>query len=262
MSYLNEKMGYRDGLLDTRSVVKKENYVILDPDGLVKNAIPGYINCDVTILSSPELGAAFADYLVTMHEGGVSEGFGGEGLETFFYVIEGSVKYKNTDKEGVLDKGGYVYSPAGNLVQFENAGKEDAKLFAYKRRYKEVSGYSAHMVAGNTDELPWIAYEDMENCHIKNFLPAAGDFGFDMNIHILKFKPGASHGYIETHIQEHGALFLTGEAMYRLDSDWVPLKAGDYVFMSAYCPQACYAVGKEEELTYIYSKDCNRDVAL
>ncbi len=26
-----------------------------------------------------------------------------------------------------------------------------------------------------------------------------------MNIHILTFQPGASHGYIETHYQEHGA---------------------------------------------------------
>ena len=37
------------------------------------------------------------------------------------------------------------------------------------------------------------------------------------------------------------------------------------VFMDAYCPQACYAVGdegREEPVTYIYSKDCNRDVAL
>ena len=26
-----------------------------------------------------------------------------------------------------------------------------------------------------------------------------------MNMHILSFAPGASHGYIETHVQEHGA---------------------------------------------------------
>jgi len=104
----------------------------------------------------------------------------------------------------------------------------------------------------------------MENCYIQNFLPT-DDFGFDMNMHILKFHIGASHGYIETHVQEHGMLFLSGKAMYRLDEDWVPLKKGDYVFMDAYCPQACYAVGdegREEVLTYIYSKDCNRDVAL
>lgn len=36
MSYLNNQVGYRDELLMTRSVVKKENYVLLEPDGLVK----------------------------------------------------------------------------------------------------------------------------------------------------------------------------------------------------------------------------------
>ena len=181
MSYLNDQVGYREELLMTRSVIKKENYVLLEPDGLVKNSIPGYENCDVTILGSPAMGASFADYLVTAREGGKNSGIGGEGLE---------------------------------------------------------------------------------NCHIKDFLPAAGDFGFDMNMHILKFKLGASHGYIETHVQEHGMYFLQGKGMYRVDDEWVPVKAGDYMFLDAYCPQACYAVGREEDFAYIYSKDCNRDVVL
>lgn len=92
--------------------------------------------------------------------------------------------------------------------------------------------------------MEWVEYEGMDNCHIKDLLPAAGDFGFDMNMHILKFKLGASHGYIETHIQEHGMYFLSGKGMYRLDNDWVPVKKGDYVFLDAYVPQACYAVGR------------------
>ena len=262
MSYLNGQTGYRDDLLATRSVVKKENYVLIEPDGIVKNAIPGYEKCDVTILGSPQMGASFADYLVTVHEGGKNPAFGGEGLESFIYVMEGSIKVKNADKEETLTEGGYIYSPASNTISFVNAGKEDAKLFAYKRRYDELAGYSAYTVVGNADDLPWIPYEGMENCYIRDFLPAAENFGFDMNMHILKFHLGASHGYIETHIQEHGMYFLTGSAMYRLDNDWVPVKKGDYVFMDAYCPQACYAVGREEDLTYIYSKDCNRDVKL
>lgn len=262
MSYLNNQVGYREELLLTRSVVKKENYVLLEPDGLVKNSIPGYEKCDVTILGSPAMGASFADYLITAHAGGRNAAFGGDGLESFLYVTEGEVAVKNADGESVLTEGGYIYSPAGVTIAFENRSGQDAKLYAYKRRYEKIEGLSAHTVVGNTNEMPWVEYEGMQNCHIKDLLPAAGDFGFDMNMHILKFKLGASHGYIETHIQEHGMLFLSGKAMYRLDDDWVPVKKGDYVFMDAYCPQACYAVGREEDLIYIYSKDCNRDVAL
>lgn len=264
MSYLNNQLGYRDSLLSTRSVVKKDNWVVLDPDGLVKNSIPGYENCDATILGSPAMGASFADYLVTAHDGGKNGNIGGDGIETFLYVIEGEVCVKNADKEAVLTTGGYIYSPADRPVAFENKSGKDAKLYIYRRRYEKLEGHSAYTITGNANDLEWISYEGMENCYILNFLPT-NDLGFDMNMHILKFDIGASHGYIETHIQEHGAYFLSGKGMYRLDDEWIPLQKGDYVFMDAYCPQACYAVGDEgrdEALTYIYSKDCNRDVQL
>ncbi len=262
MSYLNNQVGYRDELLMTRSVVKKENYVLLEPDGLVKNAIPGYENCDVTILGSPAMGATFADYLVTAKAGGKNTGIGGEGIESFLYVISGEVTVKNDDQEATLTEGGYIFSPEGNKIAFENKSGQDAKMYVYKRRYDRIEGYSAHTVVANVNDMEWVEYEGMNNCHIKDLLPAAGDFGFDMNMHILKFKLGASHGYIETHIQEHGMYFLSGKGMYRLDDEWVPVKKGDYVFLDAYVPQACYAVGREEDFAYIYSKDCNRDVQL
>ncbi|MDO4787839.1 MAG: (S)-ureidoglycine aminohydrolase [Johnsonella sp.] len=262
MSYLNNQIGYREDVLNTRSIVKKENYVLLEPDGLVKNTIPGFEHCDVTILGSPAMGATFVDYLVSVHEGGKHPGFGEEGIEVFLYVIEGELKVSNKDEEAHLTKGGYIFSPAGSKVAFSYAGTPDTKVYLYKRRYDKIEGYEAHTVVGNDKDLPWISYEGMENCYIKNFLPSTDNFGFDMNMHILKFHLGASHGYIETHIQQHGMYFLSGKAMYRLDGDWVPVKKGDYVFMDAYCPQACYGVGREEELTYIYSKDCNRDVRL
>ena len=110
MSYLNNNTGYRESLLDTRSVFKKENYVILEPDGLVKNAIPGYENCDTTILGSPAMGASFADYISTVHPGGKNERIGGEGIEAFMYVISGELTVKNADEEATLTKGGYIFS--------------------------------------------------------------------------------------------------------------------------------------------------------
>lgn len=262
MSYLNDQVGYREELLATRSIVKKDNYVILEPDGLVKNAIPGYENCDVTILGSPAMGATFADYLVTVKEGGKNDGIGGEGLETFLYVLAGEVTVKNADQEATLTEGGYIFSPESNQVAFENKSGKEAKLYVYKRRYDKLEGYSARTVVNNVNDMEWIEYEGMDNCHIKDLLPAAGDFGFDMNMHILKFKMGASHGYIETHIQEHGMYFLTGKGMYRVDNEWIPVQKGDYMFLDAYTPQACYGVGRGEDLTYLYSKDCNRDVQL
>lgn len=261
MGYLNNQLGYREELLNTRSVVKKENYVLLEPDGLVKNSIPGFEKCDVTILGSPAMGATFVDYLVSVNEGGGNKKFGEDGIEIFLYVVSGDLHVENEDKKETLTEGGFFFSPAGKKIAFSYASTP-AKVYLYKRRYDELEGYKAYTVVGNVNDLPWISYEDMENCYIKNILPAAEDFGFDFNFHILKFHLGASHGYIETHLQQHGMLFLSGKAMYKLDDDWVPVKKGDYIFMDSYCPQACYGVGREEDLVYIYSKDCNRDVHL
>lgn len=261
MSYLNNVVGYRKDLLANRSVVKKDNYVLLDPDGLVKTVIPGFENCDITVLSCPQIGASFVDYLVTVQPNGKNEkGFGDEGIETLLYVIDGNLEVKAGDKPCSLTTGGYVYCPPGTKLHFTNTSGKTIKAFLYKRRYNRIEGHEPYVVIGNANDLEWINYEDMEDVRIKDFLPK--DLAFDMNFHILSFKPGASHGYIETHLPEHGAYFLSGQGMYNLDNDWVPVQKGDYIFMSAYSLQACYAVGRDEEFSYVYSKDCNRDVAL
>ncbi|WP_312519218.1 (S)-ureidoglycine aminohydrolase [Anaerospora sp.] len=261
MSYLNNVVGYRKDLLTNRSVVKKDNYVLLDPDGLVKNVIPGFDNCDVTILGSPKLGASFVDYLVTIHDGGKNElGFGDEGVETLFYLLEGSLAVKAGEQSHSLSKGGFVYCPPGTKLYFQNKSGKAAKAFLYKRVYKRLAGYEPYVVTGNTEDMEWVQYEGMKDVLVKDFLPK--DLAFDCNFHILSFKPGASHGYVETHVQEHGAYCLSGQGMYNLDNDWIPVQKGDYIFMSAYCLQACYAVGRDEEFAYVYSKDCNRDISL
>ncbi|WP_413111536.1 (S)-ureidoglycine aminohydrolase [Thaumasiovibrio sp. DFM-14] len=260
MGYLNNNTGYINDLLSTRSEIKKNNYAIITPDGMVKNVIPGFENCDITILSSPKLGASFVDYIVTMHDGGNNrQGFGGEEIETFAYVTEGQVTATVDGQQYQLTAGGYLYCPPGVLLFMENSNQgNDSQLFLYKRRYIAVDGATPRVVCNHRDKLEKIHYEGMTDVTVEDLLPTG--LGFDMNFHILTFDPGACHGYIETHVQEHGALILTGEGVYNLDNNWIPVKKGDYLFMAAYTPQACYASGRGEPLSYIYSKDCNRDV--
>lgn len=263
MSYLNDITGYRDSLLSNRSVVERGNFALIEPDGIVKNTIPGFENCAVTILSSPKLGASFVDYLVSVEpKGGNRQGFGGDGIEVFFYVFEGSLKVWNDDESTELTAGGYFFSPDSKPLFFENTGDTNVKAFLYKRRYDKIDGYAAHTVCGNVENIEWVEYEGMKDVLVKDFLPSATNLGFDMNFHILSFAPGASHGYIETHVQEHGAYIYSGQGMYNLDNHWIPVQKGDYLFMGAYSLQAAYGVGRDEDFAYIYSKDCNRDVAL
>lgn len=261
MGYLNNQVGYTKDILTSRSFIKYGNCALLEPNGLVKNVIPGFENCDITIMGSPKMGASFVDYLVTMQPNGKNtKGFGGGEVETFVFVIEGKIKAAADKDAHTLEKGGYLYCPAGVKMYLENDnGTNASKLFLYKRKYVPVEGYSARVVVNNIKNIEEIEYEGMSNVIIQSFLPA--ELGFDMNIHILNFKMGGSHGYIETHVQEHGALILSGKGMYNLDNQWLPVKEGDYLFMGSYSCQVAYAVG-EEDFSYIYSKDCHRDIEL
>lgn len=259
MGYLNNKIGYREGLLESRSEIVRGDYALLETDGLVKNSIPGFEDIDVTVLASPLLGAQFVDYYINVHPGGKLTGLGGDGVQTFLFVKEGQLAVETTDGEEVLKDGGYIYQPGDQVLKFENKSDQDVVGYIYKRRYEPLEGHEPHKVVGNINDLEYWHYEDMENVLVTDLLPAAEDMGFDFNFHILSFEPGASHGYLETHVQEHGAWLIKGKGMYNLANKWMPVQEGDYIYMGPYTIQGAYGVGKDEPLVYIYSKDCNRD---
>ena len=263
MSYLNKVTGYRKDILANRSIIKHGNFALIEPDGIVKNVIPGFENCEVTILSSPKLGASFVDYLLSINKGGYNHlGFGEEGIETFLYVFEGDLKVWNDEEEKMVTDGGFIFCPESRKLYFENTSDKKVRAFLYKRRYDKLEGHEAYIVIGNINDVKWTDYEGMNDVLVKDFLPSATDIGFDMNFHILAFKAGASHGYIETHVQEHGAYIYSGQDMYNLDNEWIPVQKGDYLFMGAYCLQSAYGTSRNDDFAYIYSKDCNRDVRL
>lgn len=121
MGYLNNVMGYCDDLLVNCVIVKYGNYVFLMLDGLVKNIIFGFENCDVIIFLMLKLGVFFVDYLVILYQnGGNQQGFGGEGIEIFFYVIMGNIEVKVEGKIFFLIQGGYFYCLLGEMMIFSN----------------------------------------------------------------------------------------------------------------------------------------------
>lgn len=260
MGYKDGITGYRGNILESRAVIKKDNYALIPHEGLVSNSIPGFEGVDISILSSPRLGAHFVDYIMTVHpEGKNSLGFGGNGVQTFAYVIEGKVTFSDGEESYTLEDGGYIYVPPFKTMTFKNDnGESDSEVFLYKKRYQPLEGHEPYTVSGNVNDLEKIDYEGMTDVKLQNLLPA-DDLAFDMNFHILSFEPGASHGYVETHYQEHGAYLLSGKGAYNLDNEWMMVEKGDYIFMSAYVQQAAYAVGRNEPLSYVYSKDSNRD---
>ncbi|MCC3868200.1 (S)-ureidoglycine aminohydrolase [Terrisporobacter mayombei] len=253
-------MGYPNDLLTSRSIIKHGGFALIPPEGLVNNVVPGFENCIISILASPKLGASFVDYIITMSEGGrTTKGFGGNGIETFVYCIEGKIKVTIKNEDYIIESGGYVYCTPTETMNLENIHGNNSKIFLYKQKYQSLEGYEPWVVVSNIKEQGEVDYDNMANVKIIDFLPK--DLAFDMNFHILTFYPGACHPFIETHVQEHGAYLLSGEGLYNLDNTWIPVKKNDYIWFGPYVPQCCYGVGREN-LSYIYSKDCNRDVIL
>ncbi|MBW9849321.1 (S)-ureidoglycine aminohydrolase, partial [Escherichia coli] len=144
----------------------------------------------------------------------------------------------------------YIYCPPGSLMTVVNGQAGERKIFLYKRRYIPVEGHAPWLVSGNDSELERIQYEGMDDVILLDFLPK--ELGFDMNMHILSFAPGASNGYIETHVQEHGADILSGQGVYNCDNNWSRWKKGEYIFLGAYALKAGYGVGRGDGFSYVY----------
>lgn len=253
-------MSYPSDVLSTRAIVKPGLYAIIPQAGLVNNVIPAIQNCRVSIVASPKMGASFVQYIVEAEPGAVSLAplAGETGIESFLYIIEGSMQCQAAGQEYALTAGGYLFTPADSGgVQFSCTGK--TRFLFYKQRYIPLEGTAAYPYTGNVQQMPYLPYDGMDNVFIKDLLPK--ELGFDMNMHILSFLPGGCHGFVETHVQEHGAYILSGEGMYIMENTWMPIKKDDFMWFGPYVPQGAYGVGREP-FAYIYSKDCNRDVML
>jgi (S)-ureidoglycine aminohydrolase len=87
------------------------------------------------------------------------------------------------------------------------------------------------------------------------------DLRHDAHVNIVTLLPGGRIPFAETHIMEHGLYVLQGTARYLLNRDWVTVGPGDFMWLRAFCPQACIATGTEP-FRYLLYKDVNRHPAL
>ena len=260
-------MGYPKGNLVSRAIVKPGLYTVIPPEGRVINVIPYFEGFSTTILASPKYGASFVFYISSVAPGAktTKTWCREELVESFVYFMDeekpgqGELTVKIGGEEKVLKQGGYAYAPAGVGMDIINKSGSGMRILLYKQKYVPLEGYSARTVWGNVNDIKERIYDDMANVFVQDLLPM--DLGFDMNFHILSFEPAGSHPFIETHVQEHGAYLLSGQGVYMLDEDFVQVQKEDFIWFGPFSKQGVYATGRER-LSYIYSKDFNRDVQL
>jgi (S)-ureidoglycine aminohydrolase len=238
----------------TRNVVKR-NYALLTPSGFVNGALPGWANTTCNVLISPHLGARFTQILFTLQKGAQFKGSTGA-HQHFYYCLEGEVQVKAVGRMHPLKRGSFLYVPASENLEI-SVTKPGAQLMVFQKPYENLAGENPPaLLAGHESKVPGNPFLGNKDALLQVLLPETPSF--DMAVNIFTYQPGATLPFVETHVMEHGLLMLAGQGIYRLDSDWHPVMAGDVIWMASYCPQWFVAMGKTPA-AYIYYKDVNRN---
>ena len=233
----------------TRTIVRPK-YALISPDGYVPSILPGWETGASFILISATMGAGFSQWLIDFKKdsSGKGETFG---YELFIYVISGSV---SVQKEKVM-QGGYAYLPPGANYSIRGSAKS-SRILVFRKRYEPLAGAIAPgFFVGHEENVPEVPFLGDPQARLKTLIPDSP--GADMAVNIFTYEPGATLPFVETHVMEHGMLFLTGGGVYRLGDDWHPVQAGDALWIAPYCPQWFIAAGPGPA-RYIYYKDVNR----
>ncbi|HMH20556.1 MAG TPA: (S)-ureidoglycine aminohydrolase [Puia sp.] len=237
----------------TRSVVKR-NHALISPDGYINSRVPGWDNCTVNVIINEQMGARLCQTIVTCTRDSKIAGKTSES-QLFFYVVSGQCMATVGGTARRMQEGHFVYVPIGGTYGFDQFG-EGAQLLSFHKTYERLEGYPVPGVLfGDAAKFPGNEYLGDPALRLQVLLP--DELSFDMAVNIFTYDPGGHLPLVETHIMEHGLLYLQGQGIYMLDKDWYPVRKGDSIWMAPYCQQWFTAMGKEPAV-YIYYKNVNR----
>lgn len=233
----------------TRNVIKR-NYALITPDGHVPSVFPGWTNCTPFVLISNALGARLSQFLIAMDKNSIAVGETSDD-EWFLYDISGKMQVNGV----ALTDGGFAYLPPRTKYEVLGAAK-DSRLLVFCKTYEPLAGQMAPaFFTGNERDVTETPFLGDPHARLKTLM--LDSLAADMAVNIFNYDPGATLPFVETHVMEHGILFLSGSGVYRLDADWHPVTAGDAIWIAPYCPQWFIAAGPGPA-RYIYYKDVNR----
>jgi len=233
----------------TRNVIKS-TYALVTPDGYVGSVLPGWSGCTINVLISAAMGARFSQYLITLGEHGRGTGETGQ-TEWFVFVVRGAAEVSST----ALHEGGYAYLPPGHTLDVR-AAATTATLLVFTKPYEPLAGFDPPPAfTGHERDAAETPFLGDPHARLKVLIPDTP--AADMAVNVFTYDPGATLPFVETHVMEHGMLFLAGGGVYRLDADWHPVTQGDALWIAPFCPQWFIASGPGPA-RYIYYKDVNR----
>jgi (S)-ureidoglycine aminohydrolase len=254
-------------LLSDRAVFT-EAYAVI-PKGvfgdIVTSQLPFWEKTRLWVLARPLSGFAetFSQYIMEVAPGGGSDRPELDpGAEGVLFVVEGELRLTLGGESHCLLPGGYAFIPPGSDWRVRNEADAPVRFHWVRKAYEAVEGIEspAAFVTNENDIAPR-PMPDTDGRWATTRFVEPDDVRHDMHVNIVTLQPGASIPFAETHVMEHGLYVLEGKAVYHLNQDWVEVQAGDFMWLRAFCPQACYA-GGPGPFRYLLYKDVNRHMTL
>ncbi|MCA8880433.1 MAG: (S)-ureidoglycine aminohydrolase [Rhodobacteraceae bacterium] len=254
-------------LLTDRATVTDAYAVI--PKGCLRDIVTSYLpfweGTRLWVLARPLSGFAetFSQYVMEVAPGGGSERPENDPqAEGVLFVMDGEVTLSFGDATHLLGPGGYAYLPPGLDWRLNNQSTSTARFHWIRKAYQKVEGLAApDPVISSDAQIRPDPMPDTNGGWATTRFVDPSDLRHDMHVTVVTLQPGAVIPFPETHVMEHGLYVLQGKAVYRLNQDWVEVEAGDFMWLRAFCPQACYA-GGPGPFRYLLYKDVNRHMPL
>ena len=228
---------------------------------IVTSALPLWSGTRAWILARPLSGFAetFAQLIVEVASGGGSaEPEPDPKGECVIFLVRGALTLIIGGRSHDLTAGGYAFIAPDDNWSITNPGDGPATFHWIRKRYEQVAGIETptSFVTSDADVTP-TPMPGTDGAWATSRFTDPADLRHDMHVNIVTFQPGGVIPFAETHVMEHGLYVLQGQANYLLNTDWMEVKAGDFMWLRAFCPQACEATGSEP-FRYLLYKDVNR----
>lgn len=232
---------------------------------IVTSNLPFWTKTRAWVIARPMSGFSetFSHYIMEVApEGGSQKPELDRAVQGVLFVVEGEAMVTIGTQKHVLQVGGYAYLPAGCDWTLQNNSAAPVKFHWIRKAYDVVEGIDApEAFVTSDDAVAPTPMPDTDGAWATTRFADPDDMRHDMHVNIVTFKPGGTIPFLETHVMEHGLYVLEGKAVYKLNREWVEVEAGDYMWLRAFCPQACYA-GGPANFRYLLYKDVNRHMKL
>jgi len=263
-----------DGGLPPQSQLLTDRAIFTDayafiPKGTLTDITTSYLpfwdKTRLWILARPLSGFAetFSHYIMDISAGGGSKQPEADmNAQSVLFIVSGQLQLTIDGDVHDLQLGGYAYIPAGADWSVQNRSANTCKFHWLRKRYNSIEGVDRPDAFVTSDQdTTAVEMPDTKGVWATSRFVEPDDIRHDMHVNIVSFQPGGVIPFAETHVMEHGLYVLQGKAVYHLNQSWIEVEAGDYMWLRAFCPQACYA-GGPEPFRYLLYKDVNRHVRL